>query len=186
MQNDEINNVKPVLPHATVSGCCKAGMIPPDWDAVEEAGSLWPAYASYICKSCGKQCEPIDFTSSPSEQLPPLVDVGFCSKCGFYPNDCKCRKFIELKAQQFADLKHNRSCYAWSVAYESYLAALITEQNFCKPDVVRCKADVERELKEVTEELRWRLGNEPDHADVLKLKEDLELELKKMEDTPAL
>lgn len=34
----------------------------------------------------------------------------------------------EIKAQQFADLKHNQNSYAWNVAYESYLAALTTEQ----------------------------------------------------------
>ena len=42
-----------------VSDCCKADMIPPDWDAMEEAGSLWRAYAYYICKKCSKACKPV-------------------------------------------------------------------------------------------------------------------------------
>jgi hypothetical protein len=52
----------------------------------------------------------------------------------------------EFKAQQFADLKHNRSSYAWNVAYDSYLAALLTEQNFCKPDVSGALPQTEVEL----------------------------------------
>lgn len=43
-----------------VSGCCGAEMIPPDWEAAEEAGSMWIAYACYICKTCGKVCDPVE------------------------------------------------------------------------------------------------------------------------------
>ncbi len=42
-----------------VSNCCHAPMIEPDEDEIETAGSLWRAYACYICKECGKPCEPI-------------------------------------------------------------------------------------------------------------------------------
>jgi len=41
-----------------VSRCCNSkDLIEPDWDAADEAGSLWRAYACYICKRCGKACE---------------------------------------------------------------------------------------------------------------------------------
>jgi hypothetical protein len=53
------NILPPVLHKANISVCCNADMIPPDWDALEKDGSLWPASACYICKSCGKLCEPI-------------------------------------------------------------------------------------------------------------------------------
>lgn len=43
-----------------VSGCCNYIMIPPDWEAAEKAGSMWRAYACYICKKCGKPCEAIE------------------------------------------------------------------------------------------------------------------------------
>ena len=43
-----------------VSNCCNSEMIPPDWDMAEKAGSLWRAYAVYICKKCGKVCEPVE------------------------------------------------------------------------------------------------------------------------------
>jgi len=42
-----------------VSDCCQNEMIPPDWEAAEEAGSMWRAYAVYICKKCGNVCTPI-------------------------------------------------------------------------------------------------------------------------------
>jgi hypothetical protein len=51
-----------LLHKANISVCCSADMIPPDWDALEKDGSLWPASACYICKSCGKLCEPIGIT----------------------------------------------------------------------------------------------------------------------------
>lgn len=34
----------------------------------------------------------------------------------------------EQKAEQFADLKHRRSSYAWDAAYEAYLAAMQDQQ----------------------------------------------------------
>ncbi len=34
-------------------------MIPPDWEMADMMGSMWRAYACYICKKCGKVCEPI-------------------------------------------------------------------------------------------------------------------------------
>lgn len=43
-----------------VSDCCKSDMIPPDLDAAENAGSLYRAHLCYICKKCGKVCEPIN------------------------------------------------------------------------------------------------------------------------------
>lgn len=42
-----------------VSNCCKAEMIPPDYEMAEEMGSMWRAYVSYICKDCGKVCESV-------------------------------------------------------------------------------------------------------------------------------
>lgn len=40
------------------SKCCNSSeLIEPDWDAAEEMGSLWRAYACYICKKCGKACD---------------------------------------------------------------------------------------------------------------------------------
>ncbi len=41
-----------------VSQCCKSTMIPPDWEMADRMGSLWRAYACYICRDCGKACEP--------------------------------------------------------------------------------------------------------------------------------
>jgi hypothetical protein len=64
----------------------------------------------------------------------------------------------EFKAKQFADLKNNRTSYAWSVAYERYLAALITEQNFCKPDVSG-SLELLRQLLNREQDLRDRTGN---------------------------
>lgn len=43
-----------------VSDCCRAEMIPPDEEAAEKAGSLCWAYLCYICKECGKACEPVE------------------------------------------------------------------------------------------------------------------------------
>ena len=44
-----------------VSRCCNSSdLIEPDWEAAEEAGSLWRAYACYICKKCGKACEVVE------------------------------------------------------------------------------------------------------------------------------
>lgn len=44
-----------------VSKCCNSSdMIEPDWDMAEEVGSMWRAYACYICKTCGKSCEVIE------------------------------------------------------------------------------------------------------------------------------
>ncbi len=42
-----------------LSNCCKSEMIPPDWEMADMMGSMWRAYACYICKKCGKVCEPI-------------------------------------------------------------------------------------------------------------------------------
>lgn len=42
-----------------VSNCCGSEMIWPDWEMAEQMGSLWRAYATYICKKCNKICEPI-------------------------------------------------------------------------------------------------------------------------------
>jgi len=49
-----------------VSNCCKYKMIPPDWEMADKAGSLWRAYACYICKKCGNACEPILIPKSAS------------------------------------------------------------------------------------------------------------------------
>jgi hypothetical protein len=54
------DNAEKELRISDVSGCCSSEMIPPDWDMVEQIGSLWRAYACYICKKCGKPCEPVD------------------------------------------------------------------------------------------------------------------------------
>ena len=54
------DSTNPPLLIASVSGCCSSEMIPPDWDMAEQMGSLWRAYACYICKKCGKACKPID------------------------------------------------------------------------------------------------------------------------------
>lgn len=44
-----------------VSSCCSSSdMIEPDWEMAEEAGSLWRAYACYICRKCGKACDTIE------------------------------------------------------------------------------------------------------------------------------
>lgn len=41
-----------------ISRCCNSSnLIEPDLEAAEEAGSLWQAYACYICKDCGKACQ---------------------------------------------------------------------------------------------------------------------------------
>lgn len=43
-----------------VSDCCGHSMIPPASDEeIEMAGSMWRAYASYICKKCSKACGPV-------------------------------------------------------------------------------------------------------------------------------
>ena len=53
-----------------VSDCCNSDMIPPDWEMAEKSGSLWRAYACYICNKCGKVCEPvIDIETPPSDNL---------------------------------------------------------------------------------------------------------------------
>lgn len=41
-----------------ISSCCESEMINPDYEAAEEAGSLYAAYLCYICTECGKVCEP--------------------------------------------------------------------------------------------------------------------------------
>lgn len=43
----------------SISDCCGAKMIPPDFEIAKQAGSLWKAWACYICKKCGKSCKPI-------------------------------------------------------------------------------------------------------------------------------
>lgn len=44
-----------------VSSCCSSSdMIEPDWEAAEGAGSLWRAYACYICRKCGKACDVVE------------------------------------------------------------------------------------------------------------------------------
>ena len=50
---------KPAFLLGAASGCCSSEIIPPDWDMAEKMGSLWGAYACYICKKCGKVCEPV-------------------------------------------------------------------------------------------------------------------------------
>ena len=40
-----------------VRKCCGSSVIEPDWEMAEKAGSLWRAFACYICKRCGKECE---------------------------------------------------------------------------------------------------------------------------------
>ncbi len=40
------------------SKCCNTTeLIEPDWDMAEKMGSMWRAYACYICKKCGKACD---------------------------------------------------------------------------------------------------------------------------------
>ena len=44
-----------------VSSCCSSSnMIVPDWEMAEGAGSLWMAYACYICEECGKACYTVE------------------------------------------------------------------------------------------------------------------------------
>lgn len=43
-----------------ISDCCNSEMIPPDFEAADNAGSLYRAFLCYICKKCGKVCEPIE------------------------------------------------------------------------------------------------------------------------------
>lgn len=50
----------PPLLIVSLSSCCSSEMILPDWNMAEQMGSLWRAYACYICKKCGKVCEPVD------------------------------------------------------------------------------------------------------------------------------
>jgi len=47
-------------PDKEISDCCKSDMIPPDWEMAERMGSLWMAYAVYICKGCGKVCNAVN------------------------------------------------------------------------------------------------------------------------------
>lgn len=51
------------------SNCCGADMIPPDWEEAESAGSLWQAYAVYICKACHKACEPKHYIKTDIDEL---------------------------------------------------------------------------------------------------------------------
>lgn len=44
---------------ASFSDCCFSEMILPDLDEAEQMGSLWKSYSCYICKKCGKACEPV-------------------------------------------------------------------------------------------------------------------------------
>lgn len=40
------------------SKCCNFKVIPPaSEEEIEKAGSMWRAWACYICKKCGKACE---------------------------------------------------------------------------------------------------------------------------------
>jgi hypothetical protein len=56
MLNDSQHDGKPL-----VSSCCSsANMIEPDWEMADEAGSLWRAYACYICRECGKACDTVE------------------------------------------------------------------------------------------------------------------------------
>lgn len=58
MENENLNDAgKPALSKGDVSSCCSFAMIPPDLEMAERMGSLWRAYACYICKKCGKVCE---------------------------------------------------------------------------------------------------------------------------------
>jgi len=46
-----------------VSKCCLTDdMIPPDDEMIDsgKAGSLWRAYACYICRKCGKACDTVE------------------------------------------------------------------------------------------------------------------------------
>lgn len=55
-----------------LSDCCKSEMIPPDWETADRSGSLWRAYACYICKKCGKPCEVvIDDKTQPNTFIKP-------------------------------------------------------------------------------------------------------------------
>ena len=58
MQKDELKTETQHDAKLLVSRCCNSSdLIEPDWEAAEEAGSLWRAYACYICKRCGKACD---------------------------------------------------------------------------------------------------------------------------------
>jgi hypothetical protein len=48
-----------------VSHCCKGDMIPPDYEEAETMGSLWGAYAYYICKTCHNVCVPEGMSKLP-------------------------------------------------------------------------------------------------------------------------
>lgn len=56
----DFNKLKEGPEAEKVSNCCGSSMIPPDLLQAEEMGSLWRAYACYICKKCGCPCEPVD------------------------------------------------------------------------------------------------------------------------------
>lgn len=43
-----------------VSNCCAGDMVEPDDEITESMGSLWRAYDCYLCKSCGKPCDPVN------------------------------------------------------------------------------------------------------------------------------
>jgi hypothetical protein len=62
MEQDIENTEKPQHDaKLLVSSCCSSSdMIEPDWEMAEEAGSLWRAYACYICRKCGKACDTIE------------------------------------------------------------------------------------------------------------------------------
>ena len=56
-----------------VSDCCKSKQViePESDEDVETMGSLWAAYACYICKQCGKACNMVE--SVDSDTVPPNV-----------------------------------------------------------------------------------------------------------------
>lgn len=57
-ERTKTTETKQLIP--SVSVCCSADTIPPDWEMVERMGSLWRAYACHICKKCNKVCEVVN------------------------------------------------------------------------------------------------------------------------------
>lgn len=51
------------------SSCCSSETIPPDLEAAKNSGSLWRAYACYICKKCGQPCEVVKSEAYLQQQI---------------------------------------------------------------------------------------------------------------------
>lgn len=54
-----------------VSKCCLSpDMIEPDWEMAERAGSMWRAYACYICRKCGEACYTVEIDAASTFREP--------------------------------------------------------------------------------------------------------------------